>query len=452
MTDFKMNVEAESAYQSACYYQMSGEFEKAAKSYVLALNRYERLLKRSQASAVGKNLAEMQETKILTQLNGIMVNHFRKPPMQLGGFSDLKAVFAKIPTSKRPDRTRRLQYPDLSHIVLENTQKEPVSTEKYPSVAKIPAVEPVKPPKQAKKAEFSLSDHVVKISDYSKVKSLGRGSFGSVYCAKHRVTGEKVAIKLLSTEFVSPDDQIAFLREVESLARASHPAVLKFRGFSLRASESDASPAIVTEYVPNGSLQDILDKKRHLTATEKMITVYGVAQAMRYLHDDLGMVHRDLKPANVMLNHNNEPVVGDFGLAKMMTKPKMRQSMVSGSPIYMAPELMEQKEYNTKVDVYAFAIMLYELLTETLAFDDITSVQKLVTDVCRGKRPPIPKTMNDTYRDLITKCWSDKANSRPSFRRICSWMEEGKLNLPGADLQAFRAYVEKTKQEPQSDQ
>ena len=298
--------------------------------------------------------------------------------------------------------------------------------------------------KKVRSVESALSDHVIKIKDYRKVKSLGRGSFGHVYSAKKVSTGEMVAVKILNTEFTSADDQVAFLREVESLARANHPAVLKFMGFSLRAGD-DPCPAILTEYLPNGSLQDVLDRKKKFTPTQIMIALYGTAEAMRYLHDELSMVHRDLKPPNVMLNADDEPVVGDFGLSKLMTQSLMRQSAISGSPVYMAPELMDRKDYTNKVDVYSYAVMAYELITGILAYDDIASIQTLVTKVVHGTRPKFPKTIEPAYKELITQAWDPDPECRPSFAEICEWFIEGRYATANCDMKMFKAYVRKIK-------
>ena len=297
--------------------------------------------------------------------------------------------------------------------------------------------------RKVKSMEATLSDHVVKIKEYQKLKNLGRGSFGHVYCAKRTSTGELVAVKILNTEFTSPDEQVAFLREVESLARANHPAVLRFKGFSLRVAEDEPCPAILTEYLPNGSLQDLLDRKKKFNATQKMMALYGTAEAMRYLHDELSMVHRDLKPPNVMLNANNEPIVGEFGLSKLMTQTLMRQSMCSGSPVYMAPELMDRKDYTNKVDVYSYGVMTYELVTGLLAYDDVNSIQTLVAKVVNGVRPRFPKGVNPAYKELIVQCWDADPNERPSFAQICTYFKEGRFATPECDMEKFQEYVRK---------
>ena len=292
------------------------------------------------------------------------------------------------------------------------------------------------------KKEAVLSDQIVPIENYSIIKKLGNGTFGNVSLARNNETGEFVAMKILDTELSSFQEQVSFLREVESLARVDHPALLKFKGFSLRCSETDLSPAILTEYLPNGSLEDVVTHKKKLTPTEKMIALYGTAEGMRYMHEELSMVHRDLKPANVMLNKFKEPVIGDFGLSKIMSHQQMRQSGTMGTPVYMAPELMSGTTYTNKVDVYAYAVMMYELMTEKLAFEE-DDAPTLMNKVIRGIRPPLPDDMHPGYRELITRAWDQDPDMRPSFTMICQAFQEGRMALIDSNMQAFSAYVQK---------
>ena len=292
------------------------------------------------------------------------------------------------------------------------------------------------------KKEAVLSDQIVPIENYSIIKKLGNGTFGHVSLARNNETGEFVAMKILDTELATFQEQVSFLREVESLARVDHPALLKFKGFSLRCSETDLSPAILTEYLPNGSLEDVVTHKKKLTPTEKMIALYGTAEGMRYMHEELSMVHRDLKPANVMLNKHKEPVIGDFGLSKIMSRQQMRQSGTMGTPVYMAPELMNGTTYTNKVDVYAYAIMMYELMTEKLAFEE-DDAPTLMNKVMRGVRPPLPDDMHPGYRELITRAWDQDPDMRPSFTMICQAFQEGRMALIDTNMQAFSAYVQK---------
>lgn len=285
------------------------------------------------------------------------------------------------------------------------------------------------------KAATLISERVINMDDFEKMKILGHGSFGNVYLAKEKSTGNLFAVKeLISIE--SSEDQVSFLREVEALAQAVYPAILHLRGFSI-----NPVPAIVTEYLPGGTLQDVINGNKAMDYTQRIKALYGVASAMCYLHERLNIVHRDLKPANVMLNKKLEPVVCDFGLAKMMKKMAMKQTQKAGSPVYMAPELLSGKEYTNKVDVYSFGILCYELLSQLLAFDKITEIMVLIQQVVNGVRPDMNNTdISQCFRELITRCWSNESDKRPSFKEIVRELRKDQY-LEGIDKNAFNDYL-----------
>jgi serine/threonine protein kinase len=258
------------------------------------------------------------------------------------------------------------------------------------------------------------------------------------------MTGEQFALKLFTPAALSRD-QRSLLREMETLMQVRHPAVLPLVGLSFSWSAENPFPAILTPYLPSGSLEDVIAKKRRLSAIQKMIVLFGISAAMDWLHEEARIVHRDLKPANVLLNSRLEPVVADFGLAKHVTADQMRQTAMAGSPVYMAPELVRGQEYSVKVDVYAFGILAFELLTTSMAFMSFSNGQELGAQTVKGLRPPegeIPEKL----RDLVVQCWADKPTDRPTFRSILEWLGKAENwweQSVGVRPDAFNEYVAK---------
>jgi serine/threonine protein kinase len=313
----------------------------------------------------------------------------------------------------------------------------------YPDVSMIGLASPARP-------QFFLADFVVNLQDFEILRSLGNGSFGSVVQARDRRNGRLVAVKTLNSNRLSFGDQVALLREVESLARVRHPAILRFCGFNLESKPDQGIwPTIVTEFVPNGSLESFIQNvDGQLTATHKMIILYGVAAAMQYLHETAKIVHRDLKPANVMLDADLAPIVADFGLAKIAEPlESMRQTRVQGSPIYMAPELHEDKQYTNSVDMYAYAMLAYELLSQTLAFDSVASVDQLKRLVVGGVRPAMPAGLPAPFARFIETGWDKDPTRRPTFTQVVGLFTTGKLGLKDADMGQFRQYVQRIDRE-----
>ena len=169
-------------------------------------------------------------------------------------------------------------------------------------------------------SEFTVSEKEFEID---RSKSLGSGSYGDVFKGVDKRTAPPipVAVKIPNKE-VTFDDWKSCLRELSVLAKMNHAGVLQLIGFSIPGTEN-CGPTILTPLMPGGTIADLLKKEHTGKAdprwdpTKKSICVFGVAASMAYVHSK-GILHRDLKPANVFVNDQFEPVIGDFGLARMV--------------------------------------------------------------------------------------------------------------------------------------
>jgi serine/threonine protein kinase len=293
-------------------------------------------------------------------------------------------------------------------------------------------------------AEDSLSAFQINFQrDYRVVKELGSGAFGSVKLVKHRVTKHLYAAKLIPTADMTKADRIALQREAQLLAHTNHPALLCLRGYG--NDSSTRSAVILTDYMPHGSVATVAkDSPGEWTPTRRFIAVVGVAAGMQYLHN-IEVIHRDLKPANIFLNPRYEPVIGDFGFAKAQdaTQQGLLMSMVGGTPLYMGPELCTgSAKYDSKVDVYAFAVYAYEVLTGKEPFRESRSTEDLKRRVSSGVRPDV-SSLSGPLQELITKCWEDKPKSRPTFDKIVEYFLTTDCEYPGIDKQEVDAYIRK---------
>jgi serine/threonine-protein kinase len=147
---------------------------------------------------------------------------------------------------------------------------------------------------------------------------LGRGGMGDVYRGIDTRTGELVAVKVLRSEVVTgaPDAVARFIREGEALRELNHPNIVKM----VAAVEEGGRHYLVMEYVPGGSLRDLLERQEALPVTRTVEIALEVADALTRAHH-LGIIHRDLKPSNVLLAEDGTPRVSDFGHA---TSPPAR--------------------------------------------------------------------------------------------------------------------------------
>ena len=260
----------------------------------------------------------------------------------------------------------------------------------------------------------SLASRIFCNRAFSEQKLLGVGLFGETALSKENKSGKLVAIKRL-TSVNSRKTEELFMNEFAIIANVSHPCILPFLGFITSSHHSKIQPAIVSVYMKNGSLDHVLKKSSILkkwTLKRRIKVLVGIAHAMIYLHKK-NIIHRDLKPANILLNENYEAFVSDFGLSQFIPKRE-----VGGTPLYLAPEIIRNQDINQKVDVYSFAIIMYQLLTGEKPFNGEKSVMRLMERAERGERPEIPNNLPKELSNLIQKCWSNNPDDRPSFEEI----------------------------------
>lgn len=161
--------------------------------------------------------------------------------------------------------------------------------------------------------------------------------------------------------------------------------------------------------------------------TKRQIILIGIARGMMILHSR-HVIHRDLKPENILLDENFYPHITDFGLSKFFDpQHSMNQTISnSGTAPYMAPEVINSDHFNTKADVFAFGILMYEVVTGKRAYSDLINSKKIINDfqlkmkVTSGLRPEFEDddSINQNLRILIQKCWSENPKDRPTFSEI----------------------------------
>jgi len=264
---------------------------------------------------------------------------------------------------------------------------------------------------------------------------IGAGSFGTVYRG-HWHGG--VAIKTLNVKNPTPAQITAFRNEVAVLRKTRHVNVLLFMGCVSKKGQL----AIVTQWCEGSSLY------KHLHVNEakfELLNVIEIArqtsQGMDYLHAK-NIIHRDLKSNNIFLHDDNFTVkIGDFGLATVKYKwsgsGQQYKQQPTGSILWMAPEvikLSEDNPYTFQSDVYAFGIVLYELMTGTLPYNHVSNKDQILFMVgCGFLKPDMEKLRNDTpkaLRRLLDNCLSYKRDDRPAFRNVLVSLENLMSSLP----------------------
>ncbi len=207
-------------------------------------------------------------------------------------------------------------------------------------------------------SELATNPQSIEIEGYTIQKYLGKGGMGHVLLAMDSAK-RLVAIKVLHPEFAA-DSFVSnrFDREAEILAQLRHPNIVRIytRGIV------DGRRYIVMEYLAGGSLDQLL-KKGSLTRFRTLQIAMGVCRGLRHAHAK-GIVHRDLKPQNVMFDENGATFIVDFGIAKVdsNTYEKTQTNLIMGTPLYLAPEVAEGRPATDKSDIYAFGLMLCDMM------------------------------------------------------------------------------------------
>ena len=212
------------------------------------------------------------------------------------------------------------------------------------------------------------------IKDYSIKKELGQGGMATVYLAEHNLLGNKTAIKLLNKEFVSNQNiHKRFLAEARSMARMSHPNIIKVTDLI----DDESTVAFVMEYVEGESLKEYIDRKGKLSDEEINVILSQMLKAVGYVHEQ-NLVHRDIKPSNFMVDPNGEIKLMDFGIAKNTDANSAEYTqtgfgMQMGTPMYMSPEqITETRSVTPQSDIYSLGVVLWQMVTGDKPYDTKT--------------------------------------------------------------------------------
>ena len=291
-----------------------------------------------------------------------------------------------------------------------------------------------------------LRDYQISLSDYISKGELGQGGSGRVWKGQSKLTGWMVAIKELLPEKLTEKEMEIYKREIRIMAQCNDQFLLDFIGFT-------ATPpySIVMPYMPSGSLWDYLhnNKGNGLNATQKTNIAMGIAHGMKYLHAHR-IIHRDLKSPNILLDERLLPKVADFGLGRFVTDceavQKMTQNM--GTPIWMAPELIENGPYNAAVDVYAYGMILYEMLTEKVPWEGQNQMQIFAAISTKDKRPEIPPELDgNSMSNLIRQCWDRDPQRRPTFEEIYTKFANSSVMFPQTEPRGTAVLIHEIEQQ-----
>ena len=254
-----------------------------------------------------------------------------------------------------------------------------------------------------------------KITDFTLIKELGVGSFGRVLLVQHNLTQAQYAIKAIDKRNkANIQEKPYFRREIEIMYRIHHPNVVKLFGHF----EDNTYCYFIMEYIAGGNIYSYVPKNGiHTISTQQVASIIkDVISATYFLHHMYPpIIHRDIKPENVLLGDNMRAKLTDFGWSNYM-QGDFKRTTVCGTPIYLAPEMINNTGHDEKVDIWCIGVLLFELITGQQPWKG-SDVQTVKYNISRLKIN-WPKQMDRNAADLISKILRYNPEERISLRNM----------------------------------
>jgi len=235
------------------------------------------------------------------------------------------------------------------------------------------------------------------ISDYEIISQLGQGGVGEVYKVRHVISQRIEALKLLRSDRNRADLSDRFLREIRLLAGLSHPHIARLN----TAFQHEDQIAMVMEFIEGEDLYSKLHSPWPRRALDGITYTRQVLSALVYAHAR-GVIHRDIKPSNIMITHEGEAKLLDFGMAFQSAEMShTRPGFVLGSLHYMSPEQVRGERVDARSDLYSTGVTLYEILTGRRPFDGKTEYEVMTGHL--REEPKRPVELNPSIPDDVSQ-------------------------------------------------
>ena len=209
---------------------------------------------------------------------------------------------------------------------------------------------------------------------YHVLERVGEGSFGKVFRGRRRFTGQIVALKFISKAGKSAADLAALRQEIAILRRLDHENIVLLLDFF----ETPRDVVVVTEYA-HGELLQVLQDDGSLDAASVRSVARQLSRALHFLHARR-IMHRDLKPQNVLVASNGVIKLADFGFARALSASTVLLTSIKGTPLYMAPEIYQDRRYDPSADLWGLGVLLFELAAGAPPFyaPDLQALRRLI--------------------------------------------------------------------------
>lgn len=268
--------------------------------------------------------------------------------------------------------------------------------------------------------ELKKAIDVTPLTEFYDVKgNLGKGKFGQVKLGIHKQTGRKVAIKIINKQNMDNQDLELVKTEIDILKISQHPNIIKLYDIF----ENQDCIFIIMEYCEGSDLFSYIEKRNYKLPEPRAAEIIHKLSAAIYFIHSFGIVHRDLKPENILMTDNSDKAdirLLDFGLSKIIG-PGEKCTEPYGTLSYVAPEVLIEKPYDQRVDLWSIGIITYLLLCGCLPFDDEHSEKEIARQTIHDPVPYHPslwKKLSKESRDFVNKLLQKDPDKRMTIKQI----------------------------------
>ena len=274
----------------------------------------------------------------------------------------------------------------------------------------------------------------VVLGTYELVDVLGQGGMSVVFKARHKLTDQEVALKILPPELAAHSQvKSRFLEEAKALAALDHPNIVHLYNFG----QENASFVLAMQFVQGKTWERQILERRRLEWRASTRIAVDVLKALEYAHGR-GVVHRDMKPSNVLVRaHDSTATVMDFGIAKMTTSTRLTATgQTMGTVRYMSPEQVRGQEVDLRTDIYSLGATLYESLVGETPFDGSTHFEIMTKHLSEAPKRPsalgveLPREVEDALLRSLAKRAGDRFETARDMRLVLeAALRQGDLGL-----------------------
>ncbi|KAJ9152027.1 Non-specific serine/threonine protein kinase [Pleurostoma richardsiae] len=289
---------------------------------------------------------------------------------------------------------------------------------------------------------------------YSKQKKIGQGASGSVYVAKVKETapspiardllraqGLKAQVAIKQMDLAHQPRKELIVNEIMVMKDSKHRNIVNFLDAFLR--NNNAELWVVMEYMEGGALTDVIDNNPVITEEQISTICLETCRGLQHLHSQ-NIIHRDIKSDNVLLDARGNVKITDFGFCAKLTETKSKRATMVGTPYWMAPEVVKQKEYGPKVDIWSLGIMAIEMIESEPPYLNEEPLKALYLIATNGTpRLKKPEKLSKELKAFLSVCLCVDVKSRASARELLEhdFLKHGCPLASLAELLAFKKHA-----------